>query len=583
MSLPEIYIKRLSPARWACLSAYHPAVVAAVKSFPGSRWDGICWTFGPDVAAEILSLAEADVYPWKDVKYTGDLPRPPVPEASQISEARDYQNIGIARASADIKERGGFLLADDRGLGKTFQALKTAQALGALKVLVICPAIAKSVWVDQLKKWGHAYSTYNVLHGLKPPSTFWASNEVRTPAFTISNYDILAMRKTSIMMKGGGFNTSEYSGWADALVAWKPDLLILDEAHAVKNKSAARTAAVSKIAAASKARLALTGTPVWNKLLDIHGLMDVLFPGAFGTKFQFAQAYMEPIHNGYGWEYTGVNKLRLDELRRRLTFYMLSRKKVDVLKELPAKTRVIVPVEDGELVWRGEWHKEGKDDALKDGLYAGGLKWLKSAQGLSAQTTVLHELSRIKAPYTVEQVKQVLSDTTHVVVFCHFKDATKRVSAGLLDFVPTFCITGDTSDKERGQVQQAWEAAERGVLIMTTAAGGVALNLQRANVVVFNDLEWAPSALLQAEDRVHRLGQSLPCMIYYMVARGTVEDAVAYSVIAKMDAAERVTGGSDSLVALSEEQSLADIVAAITSGYNESDEWLSDEDEELEE
>ena len=580
MALPEIYIKRLSAGRWAMLAAYHPAVVAAVKSFPGARWDGQCWAFGPDVAAEIFAAAEADTYPWKDVKYTGELPAPPVPEASQISEARDYQNVGIARASADISTRGGFLLADDRGLGKTFQALKTAQALNALKVLVICPAIAKSVWLDQIRKWANdtfSSSTNLVLRGLQPRPLL---SRVDAQQAVITNYDILAGRKTSRKQKGGGFNTSEYSGWADALVAWKPDLLILDEAHAVKNKSAARTAAVAKIAAASKARLALTGTPVWNKLLDIHGLMDVLFPGAFGTKFQFAQAYMEPIHNGYGWEYIGVNKLRLEELQRRLTFYMLSRKKVDVLKELPAKTRVIVPVEEITLE---EGTAIDAPDQITSGLRAGGLKWLKSAQGLSAQTTVLHELSRIKAPYTVAQVLEILSDTTHVVVFCHFKEATKLVSLGLKDAVATFCITGESSDKERTEAQQAWEAADRGVLIMTTAAGGVALNLQRANVVVFNDLEWAPSALLQAEDRVHRLGQSLPCTIYYMVARGTVEDAVAYSVIAKMDAAEQVTGGSDSLSALSEEQSLADIVAAITSGYNEGDAWLSDREEELEE
>ena len=577
MALPEIYIKRLSAGRWAMLAAYHPAVVAAVKSFPGARWDGQCWAFGPDVAAEIFAAAEADTYPWKDVKYTGELPAPPVPEASQISEARDYQNVGIARASADISTRGGFLLADDRGLGKTFQALKVAQLYDAQKVLVICPAIAKSVWLDQCSKWiTRGYGSF-ICRGLRPDKIETMHSLVLS--FVITNYDILAGRRASRKQKGGGFATSEYSGWADALVAWKPDLLILDEAHAVKNKSAARTAAVAKIAAASKARLALTGTPVWNKLLDIHGLMDVLFPGAFGTKFQFAQAYMEPIHNGYGWEYIGVNKLRLEELQRRLTFYMLSRKKVDVLKELPAKTRVIVPVEEITLE---EGTAIDAPDQITSGLRAGGLKWLKSAQGLSAQTTVLHELSRIKAPYTVAQVLEILSDTTHVVVFCHFKEATKLVSLGLKDAVATFCITGESSDKERTEAQRAWEAAERGVLIMTTAAGGVALNLQRANVVVFNDLEWAPSALLQAEDRVHRLGQSLPCTIYYMVARGTVEDAVADSVIAKMDAAERVTGGNDSLVALTEEQSLADIVAAITSGYNEGDAWLSDEEEELE-
>ena len=580
MSLPEIYIKRLSAGRWACLSAYHPAVVAAVKSFPGSRWDGQCWTFGPDIAAEILQQAEDDCYPWRHVSYTGESAGPPVPElcrALNLKDARDYQELGVGRASHDIKERGGFLLADDRGLGKTFQALKVAHLFGAQKVLVICPAIAKSVWLDQVDKWLGKANSLVVLRGLQPIDMQLAHWQ-RTPQITIVNYDILAGRKTSRKQKAGGFNTSEYSGWADALVAWKPDLLILDEAHAVKNKSAARTAAVAKIAAASKARLALTGTPVWNKLLDVFGLMDVLFPGAFGTKFQFAQAYMEPIHNGYGWEYTGVNKLRLDELQRRLTFYMLSRKKVDVLKELPAKTRVIVPIDgfDTEI--------SNQDDYdLQQGVRGGGLKWLKSAQGLSAQTTVLHELSRIKAPYTAEQVLSVLSDTTHVVVFAHFKEATKLIAAALNSRVATSVITGDTSDKERVQAQQAWEAAERGVLIMTTAAGGVALNLQRANVVVFNDLEWAPSALLQAEDRIHRLGQSLPCTIYYMVARGTVEDAVADSVIAKMDAAERVTGGSDTLMALSEEQSLADIVAAITGGYNGGDEWLSDEDEELEE
>ena len=458
---------------------------------------------------------------------------------------RDYQQQGVEAATAALREQGFFILADEMGLGKSAQAIWTAQELGA-RILVICPAVSKGVWREQWEKWGGPDADLDVplvCEGLVPDVD---PEDYPPPSLTICNYDILAPRKNVRKLKGGGYTTHRFPGWVDALCAEKFDMLVLDEAHAVKNGGSARTQAVQKLCASVKYKLALTGTPVWTELLDLWGLSQALKPWVLGTKFKFSQKYMKPYIRTWNvkgvekgaWVYEGVNEETLPELRERLATFMLSRKKADVLKELPPKQWVVVPV-DTRLSY------------MADG-----------------QT-----LSEAKVDTTVAQAELVLQQKPRVVIFAHYVNSVHEIALGLKG--RAWMFTGDSTEREREDALRHWRD-RGGALVMTTAAGGISLNLQEADTVIFNDLEPNPGPVKQAADRVHRLGQLNPCTIYCVVDRNTRDGAVGATLVRRLEAAETVTGGSAAeLSLLSPEETLAEINQRITESYipeNEEDE-----------
>src|SRR3990167_507120 len=185
---------------WAASFPYHPDTVSLVKQFPGAQYNphDKSWSFGSDVANELLLLAKRDII---DIKVTSNEPLPPLASINlplDVPEAREYQKQGISFGLNCISSVNGVLLADDMGIGKTFEALNVSRFLGAERVLVICPAIAKYQWMDQIVKW-LGNRNIAIRRGTSPKTINpWLSSDGKAAInFNILNYDVLQGRKSS--------------------------------------------------------------------------------------------------------------------------------------------------------------------------------------------------------------------------------------------------------------------------------------------------------------------------------------------------------------------------------------------------
>src|SRR3990167_1464457 len=178
---------------WAASFPYHPDTVSLVKQFPGAQYNpnDKSWSFGADVANELLLLAKRDIV---DIKLLDEEPLPPLASVSlplPVNEARDYQKQGISFGLNCISSVNGVLIADDMGIGKTFESLIISKFLGSQKVLVICPAIAKYQWMDQIIKW-LGNRNIAIRRGTSPKATNpWLSSNNAPINFNILNYDVL--------------------------------------------------------------------------------------------------------------------------------------------------------------------------------------------------------------------------------------------------------------------------------------------------------------------------------------------------------------------------------------------------------
>ena len=424
-------------------------------------------------------------------------------------ELKPFQRAGVRYL---LKQRRAFL-ADEQGLGKTIEALATLEADGAYPAIVVCPASLKLNWLRELSLW-LPHRSAQALNGTR------GDTPVQPADVTVVNYDIVAARLS-------------------ALSAIAPRALVLDESHYCKNAAAKRTQAVQQLSTAVPRDglvLALTGTPVMNRppelisQLRILGRLADFGSGAqFGKRFRGADAHLR-LH----WH------LRARCFARRL--------KADVLPQLPAKTRAVVPIElDNEPEYRL---------AEKD-LIA----WLQS------QPLDLHELdARVAAALRAERLVRLnalkllaargklqaalawihdfLSSGERLVVFAHHRE----IQRALLERFPhALHILGADSPVARDGALQAFQAPDDGgrnqLIVCSIEVAGHGITLTQASNVAFLELDWTPAKHDQAEDRCHRFGQEDTVNASYLLAAGTVDETIATLLERKRAVIGAVTDG----------------------------------------
>ncbi len=407
-------------------------------------------------------------------------------------ELKPFQRAGVSYLLA---QRRAFL-ADEQGLGKTIEALASLEADAAYPAIVVCPASLKLNWLRELERWLPGRSA-QALAGTR------ADAPIEPADVTVVNYDIVTAR-------------------LPALQALSPRALVLDESHYCKNASAKRTQAVQRLSAAVPREglvLALTGTPVMNRPPELISQLRILGRlGDFGSGAQFGKRFRGPdAHLRLHWH------LRARCFARRL--------KADVLPQLPAKTRGVVPVElDNEPEYR----------LAESDLVA----WLQSqpfelreldakvAAALRAERLVrLNALkllaARGKLHAALAWVHDFCSSGERLVVFAHHREIQRAV---LERFPAALHILGEDSHTSRDAALRAFQApdsAENQLIVCSIEVAGHGITLTRSSNVAFLELDWTPAKHDQAEDRCHRLGQQDTVNATYLLAAGTVDETIA--------------------------------------------------------
>ena len=425
-------------------------------------------------------------------------------------ELKPFQRAGVAYLLA---QRRAFL-ADEQGLGKTIEALATLEADDAYPAIVVCPASLKLNWIREIERWLPGRST-QTLTGMGSGGPIPAAN------ITVVNYDILAAR-------------------GEALAAMGPKAVVLDESHYCKNAAAKRTQAVARLAASVPNEglvLALTGTPVMNRppelisQLRIIGRLPDFGSGAqFGRRFKGIDAHMR-LH----WH-----------LRSRC---FVRRLKADVLPQLPAKTRTVVPVElDNEAEYRLAetdviaWLRSRPLDLKElDAKIAAALR----AERLVRLNALKLLAARGKLHAALAWIHDFCSSGERLVVFARHREVQRAV---IERFPHALHILGEDSHAARDASVSAFQAADDSgnqLIVCSLEVAGQGLTLTQASNVAFLELDWTPAKHDQAEDRCHRIGQQDAVNAWYLLAAGTIDETMANLLERKRAIIGAVTDGRE--------------------------------------
>ncbi len=451
------------------------------------------------------------------------LPPPTLP-VDLTATLRPYQLHGVGWLQFLQRAGLGGVLADDMGLGKTLQ---TICVLGRGS-LVVCPTSVLANWAAELRRFRPAL-TVNTYHG--PQRTLDDAD------VTLTTYAILRLDQPTLASR-----------------PWSA--VVLDEAQAIKNpESQAAKAAFSLDA---RFRLALSGTPVENRLDELWSLTHFTNQGLLGARREFDEQLARPIADG-----------RQDaavELRKRLKPFVLRRLKKDVATDLPPRTEVIrhVTLDERERATYDAIHAATKDEVVK--LLGQGGSVLKALEALLRLRQAACHVGLIPGQHAVSSSKvQTLVDALRTAVDDGHKALVFSQWTSLLDLIEPELKQAsigysrlDGSTTNRGELVSEFQTeAGPPVMLISLKAGGTGLTLTAADHVFLVDPWWNPAVEQQAADRAHRIGQDKPVLVYRLVSLGTVEERILTLQEKKRALFEAALGDGQPTTALTKDDLLA--------------------------
>lgn len=436
------------------------------------------------------------------------------------------------------------LLADDMGLGKTPQsiALLNLDAKATKKkVLLLCPASLKWNWLNEIKRFSvHKYDIGMVNSGD-------SSRLPITKNFWIVNYDLIAKIKPHI----------ENIFW---------DYLIMDECHYLKNGTSSRSKAVlgglhkekiivdgvlrvkydaEKPIRAAKA-IAITGTPVLNKPMELYPILHYLDKTSWPNKNKFAARYCNLTHGRFGWSAEGATNL--DELNKRLRqTIMIRRTKEQVLKELPGKMRSIVTIKPEEDEARYLQEEREVLANIKSDYNMSEDDFVKAVMSLSFTGTtsqesifaLRHRLAEAKAPRVIERIEERLEETKKIVVFAYHKVMMDAIKAHFKD--KAIVLSGETPvEKRQEYVDRFQKDPFLEIFVGQIKTAGVGITLTAANMCLFAEADFVPGVLTQAEDRLCRIGQKQMVLVEHIVYEGSLDAQILQVVVSKQNIIDQI-------------------------------------------
>lgn len=443
------------------------------------------------------------------------------------TELYPFQKVGFEWLE---KTQGKALIADEMGLGKTVQVLAWLYNHPEVRpVLVVCPNSVKLNWTREIKKWTEE-NTF-IIRGMNGPIPEGFN-------FYVINYDILTSRLNQLKT-----------------ISFK--ILILDESHYIKNYKAQRTKAVLELASGIENIVCLTGTPILNRPSELWTTLEILKPNERNLRsfWTFMKRYTNARKTRWGWDFSGASNLdELQVLLRRSV--MIRRLKKDVLKELPQKRRIMIPV---EIENRNEYNEALND--FYEWYYEKERKTLDYNAELLVKIEKLKQLAvKGKLSAVKQYVKDVLENEEKIVIFAHHQNVQEELAKEF----NALRITGGMSSEKRQEVIDNFNNGVRTVVV-SMKAGGEGINLQKSRIAIFVEVGWTPSALKQAEDRIHRIGQENQVDIYYLIAEDTIEEYIWDVIQAKQRIIdEAIDGVTDE----EEKGILVEVVKKLVRVYN---------------
>jgi superfamily II DNA or RNA helicase len=480
------------------------------------------------------------------------------PDLSEVkAELRSYQHEGVQWMQHLRAQNAGGILADDMGLGKTLQTIahvaaeKKAGRLDRPAMILTLTSVLGN-WQRELARFAPGLRVLTIGHAPR------AVRQARCAE--VPNYDVILTTYPLVVRD------------REALAAHQYHLLILDEAHSIKNPSAQARDAV--IGLDARHRMCLSGTPIENNLTELWSLLDFLMPGMLGTGEQFQREFRAPIEE-HG------DRIRLEALRDRVRPYILRRTKDEVAKELPPKTELVRSVElsgaQRELYEsiRVAAHAEVREHIKSRGAERSTIAvldaLLKLRQACCDPRLCTVEAARALGPtpptakldLLTEMLQTQLGEGRRILIFSQFARMLALISERLLGMgVGHVTLTGQTPDRQRPI--DAFENGRADVFLISLRAGGTGLNLTSADTVIHYDPWWNPTAQAQATDRAYRIGQKKPVFAYNLIAAGSVEERMLALQQRKRRIADSILAkGSAASGALSERE-IEDLMAPLS-------------------
>ncbi|BEO91005.1 DEAD/DEAH box helicase [Fusobacterium nucleatum] len=433
-----------------------------------------------------------------------ELPKEEVEYPKLNATLRDYQKYGYKWLKYLTDNNLGACLADDMGLGKTLQAIALLSNLHEekkKKSMVIMPKSLIYNWENEIKKFAPKLKV-GVYYGI--------------------NRDFSSLKKVDVILTTYGTIRNDIEN----LLEHKFDLLILDESQNIKNINSQTTKAVLLLNA--KKRVALSGTPIENNLLELYSLFRFLNPEMFGSVQRFTNSYILPIQ-----KYSDTSTI--EELKKKIYPFLLRRVKKEVLEDLPDKIEKLVYVD------MNDEHRKFYEERRR--YYYSLLQKNTSSQGNFDKFFVLQAINELrhivsspeleskkiissKKEVLIENVIEAIENNHKVLVFVNYLSSIESICDSLKENkIKYLKMTGQTKDRQT-LVDKFQNDSRYKVFVMTLKTGGVGLNLVSADTIFIYDPWWNTTVENQAIDRAYRLGQDKTVFAYKMIMRNTIEEKI---------------------------------------------------------
>jgi len=471
------------------------------------------------------------------------------------AELRDYQKRGVAwlRYLENLGLNG--CLADDMGLGKTMQVISLLilerEHTQPGPTLLIAPTSVIGNWQKEIEKFAPHLTTL-IHHGSEREQNVDAFKQLCSQHdLLISSYTLA--RKDSKLL---------------GALHWRR--IVLDEAQNIKNPKAAQTKALLKLEADS--RLALTGTPVENRLMDLWSIFNFLNPGYLGKQAQFRKTYELPVQRDN-------DPIQSAILKKLIQPFILRRLKTDksIIKDLPDKI-------DNKI-----YCNLSKEQAsLYEVVVQDVVTQLEEAEGIQRQGLMLSTLMKLKqicnhpmqflqdgSAFTPERshklericemLEEAMAQGDSVLVFTQFTEIGEHLERYLAKekHYKTHYLHGGTPRNKREQMISDFQDPETGpaVFILSLKAGGVGITLTQANHVFHFDRWWNPAVENQATDRAFRIGQKKNVFVHKFVTLGTLEERIDQMIADKQKMADSIIGNDESWLTKLDNQAFKELIA----------------------
>ncbi len=498
---------------------------AQIKRFHAPYLEGflrIRWNEAADLKGAVDSL-----------RHEQGIPAHPLP--TSLSEVlRPYQRQGYEWLYFLHQHRFHPILADDMGLGKTAQALAFLEDLknqkGRKPSLILAPTSVIFNWVHEAGKFTSDLKTL-LLTG---PDRHRNNCQISEVDLVLVSY--------AIFRKDAAFLST---------LSWRA--IILDEAQYIKNHRS-KTAMLVRTLQADQ-RLALTGTPLENRLSELWSIFDFLMPGFLGNYQSFRRFYQKPIEEGQSTE-------ALDRLKKRIHPFVLRRQKQDVAPDLPSKTEIQHFCEMGSeqrklyheilLTSRHMVLQEVEKKGIEKSQFSILTALLRLRQvcchpKLLGDSFKAKDFHSGKMEAFCELVSEILSEKHRIVIFSQFVEMLTLIRQWMDEQKITYEYLDGKTRKREEHIRNFQENPEISVFLISLKAGGTGLNLSQADYVIHYDPWWNPAVEDQATDRVHRLGQTQNVFAYKLITKESVEEKILYLQDRKKGLFQGVLGADSAL------------------------------------